>query len=44
MFQELFRRLPDIHVPEGATRVRGQSGLVIALQNLPARFTPVFAA
>ena len=44
VFQELFRRLPDIHVPEGAARVRGQSGLVIALQNLPARFTPVFAA
>src|SRR5690606_8531632 len=34
VFQELFRRLPDIHVPEGAERVRGESGLVIALQNL----------
>ena len=44
VFQELFRRLPDIHVPEGAERARGASGLVIALQNLPARFTPVFAA
>ncbi len=44
VFQELFRRLPDIHVPDDARRTRGASGLVIALQHLPARFTPIEAA
>ena len=44
VFEELFKRLPDISVPEGATRVRAQSGLVIALQHLPATFTPIEAA
>jgi Cytochrome P450 len=40
VFQALLRRLPDIHVPEGAHRTRGESTLVIALQHLPAVFTP----
>ena len=44
VFEELFKRLPDISVPEGATRVRASSGLVIALQHLPATFTPIEAA
>lgn len=43
VFQELFRRLPDIHVEPGASRRRGASSLVIALQHLPATFTPVVA-
>jgi cytochrome P450 family 142 subfamily A polypeptide 1 len=40
VFEELFRRLPDIRVAEGARRRRGQSSLVIAIQHLPAVFTP----
>jgi cytochrome P450 family 142 subfamily A polypeptide 1 len=40
VLQELFRRLPDIHVPETAHRTRGDSSLVIALQHLTATFTP----
>ncbi|MBL8775093.1 MAG: cytochrome P450 [Acidimicrobiales bacterium] len=44
VFEELFKRLPDISVPEGASRVRAPSGLVIALQHLPATFTPIEAA
>ena len=40
VLQELFRRLPDITVAEGARRRRGQSSLVIAIQHLPAVFTP----
>ncbi len=40
VFQELLRRLPDIAVPEGAERTRGASSLVIALQHMPATFTP----
>jgi cytochrome P450 family 142 subfamily A polypeptide 1 len=40
VFQELFRRLPDITVPEGAHRTRAENSLVIALQRLPAVFTP----
>jgi cytochrome P450 family 142 subfamily A polypeptide 1 len=40
VFQSLLRRLPDIHVPEGAHRTRGASTLVIALKHLPAVFTP----
>jgi hypothetical protein len=39
VFQELFRRLPDIRVAEGARRRRGESSLVIAIQHLPAVFT-----
>jgi cytochrome P450 family 142 subfamily A polypeptide 1 len=41
VFEELFRRLSDIRVPAGATLDRGDSSLVIALQHLPAVFTPV---
>ncbi|HEY6531575.1 MAG TPA: cytochrome P450 [Acidimicrobiales bacterium] len=37
---ELLRRLPDIRVPEGAEVRRGDSTLVIALQYVPAVFTP----
>lgn len=40
VFQELFARLRDIRVPEGATATRGESTLVIALEHLPAIFTP----
>ena len=40
VFQELFRRLPDIRVPAGSGRTRADSTLVIALQHLPAVFTP----
>jgi cytochrome P450 len=39
VFQELFRRLPDIRVADGARRSRGESSLVIAIQHLPAVFT-----
>jgi cytochrome P450 family 142 subfamily A polypeptide 1 len=41
VFQELFRRLADIRVVDGAALDRGDSSLVIALQHLPAVFTPV---
>jgi cytochrome P450 len=41
VFQELFRRLADIKVVDGAPLDRGDSSLVIALQHLPAVFTPV---
>jgi cytochrome P450 family 142 subfamily A polypeptide 1 len=37
VFQELFRRLPDITVPDGIALRRGASTLVLALQELPAR-------
>ena len=40
VFQELLTRLPDIVVPEGITPDRGDSSLVLALQHLPATFTP----
>jgi cytochrome P450 len=40
LFEELFRRLPDIRVPEGARRGRGKSSLVISIDHLPAEFTP----
>jgi cytochrome P450 family 142 subfamily A polypeptide 1 len=40
VFDELFQRLHDIHVPEGASVPRGENTLVIALQHLPAVFTP----
>ncbi len=40
VFQELFRRLPDIRVPEGAHRTRTRNSLVISLAHLPAVFTP----
>ncbi len=40
VFQELFRRLPDLRVPAGGRRTRSDSTLVIGLQHLPASFTP----
>ncbi len=40
VFEELFRRLGDIHVPDGTTPERGASSLVLSLQHLPAVFTP----
>ncbi|MDZ7674030.1 MAG: cytochrome P450 [Acidimicrobiales bacterium] len=42
-FQELFRRLPDIRIPDDATPERGDSSLVISLAHLPAVFTPEHA-
>jgi cytochrome P450 family 142 subfamily A polypeptide 1 len=43
VFTELFRRLRDIEITPGAALDRGDSTLVIALQHLPATFTPVLA-
>ncbi len=40
VFQELLTRLPDIVVPDGVTPDRGDSSLVLALQEMPADFTP----
>jgi cytochrome P450 family 142 subfamily A polypeptide 1 len=40
VFQELFRRLRDISVTEDAPFDRGDSSLVLALNHLPAEFTP----
>ena len=40
VFEELFRRLPDFRIPDGATPERGDSSLVISLAHLPAVFTP----
>jgi cholest-4-en-3-one 26-monooxygenase len=40
VFEELFRRLSDIRVADGAPLDRGDSSLVLALQHLPAVFTP----
>jgi len=41
VFDALFRRLHDIHVPDGVVPPRGENTLVIALQHLPTVFTPV---
>ena len=40
VFEELFRRLGDIHVAEGHAAQRGNSSLVLSLEHLPAVFTP----
>lgn len=40
VFQELFRRLRDIRVKEGATLERADNALVLAIEHLPAVFTP----
>ncbi len=40
VFTELFKRLHDIRLAEGASVPRGDNTLVIALQHLPAVFTP----
>jgi cytochrome P450 family 142 subfamily A polypeptide 1 len=44
VFTELFARLRDIRIAPGATLDRGDSTLVLALQHLPAVFTPVAPA
>jgi cytochrome P450 family 142 subfamily A polypeptide 1 len=41
VFTELFARLRDIEITPGAKLDRGDSTLVLALQHLPATFTPV---
>jgi len=43
VFEELFRRLRDIRVSDGAARERGDNALVLAIERLPAVFTPVQA-
>jgi cytochrome P450 family 142 subfamily A polypeptide 1 len=43
VFQELFGRLRDIRVKEGAAVERGDNALVLAIEHLPAVFTPVGA-
>ena len=40
VFEELFRRLPDIRVPEESGPTRGDSALVLSIDTLPAVFTP----
>lgn len=40
VFEELFKRLEDIRVPDGTTAQRGNSSLVLSLEHLPAVFTP----
>jgi cytochrome P450 len=40
VFEELFRRLSDIHVTPGVSPARGDSSLVLALERLPVEFTP----
>jgi cytochrome P450 family 142 subfamily A polypeptide 1 len=40
VFEELFKRLSDIRVEDGATPRRGSSSLVLSLEHLPATFTP----
>ena len=40
VFEELFRRLPDIRVPDDAGPSRGDSALVLSIDSLPAVFTP----
>jgi cytochrome P450 family 142 subfamily A polypeptide 1 len=40
VFQELFTRLPDIQTPPDFTLSRGDSTLVLALNHMPATFTP----
>jgi cytochrome P450 family 142 subfamily A polypeptide 1 len=40
VFEELFRRLGDIRVPDGTPVRRGDSSLVLSLSHLPAVFTP----
>ncbi len=40
LLEELFTRLPDIHVPEGVDAERGANALVTTIQHLPVEFTP----
>jgi cytochrome P450 family 142 subfamily A polypeptide 1 len=39
LLEELFTRLPDMHVPEGADAVRGPNTLVTTIQSLPVEFS-----
>ncbi len=43
VFEELFKRLPDIRVADDAPLDRGDSSLVISIAHLPAVFTPEHA-
>lgn len=43
VFEELFKRLPDIQVVDDAPLDRGDSSLVISIAHLPAVFTPEHA-
>jgi cholest-4-en-3-one 26-monooxygenase len=40
LLEELFTRLPDIHVPKGVDAERGPNSLVTTIQHLPVEFTP----
>jgi cholest-4-en-3-one 26-monooxygenase len=40
LLEELFARLPDIHVPEGVGAQRGPNSLVTTISHLPVVFTP----
>ena len=40
VFEELFSRLHDIRVKDGDSRDRGDNALVLAIEHLPAVFTP----
>jgi cytochrome P450 len=40
VFEELFKRLGDIRVPDGTRPQRGNSSLVLSLEHLPAVVTP----
>ncbi|MCU0269285.1 MAG: cytochrome P450 [Acidimicrobiales bacterium] len=40
VFEELFRRLADIRVADGASLSRADNALVLAIERLPAVFTP----
>jgi cholest-4-en-3-one 26-monooxygenase len=39
LLEELFTRLPDIHVPNGVEAERGPNSLVTTIQHLPVEFT-----
>src|SRR4051794_17199524 len=39
LLEELFSRLPDIHVPAGVDAERGANALVTTIQHLPVEFT-----
>ncbi len=40
LLEELFTRLPDIHVPDGVSEERGPNALVTTISHLPVEFTP----
>ena len=40
LLEELFARLPDIHVPAGVSATRGPNSLVTTISHLPVAFTP----